>query len=319
MTSWSPRLLTGSTVASEPMPEIGDGVEAGPDRRDAETESTIEVVNVEQAASWDGPAGDAWVAREAFQNDALAAHTDALFAAADVRPDDRMLDVGCGTGDTTRAAALRAVDGDALGVDLSRAMLARAAERAASEGLHNVTFEQADAQVHAFADAAYDLVISRFGVMFFADPVAAFANLARATASGGRLALVVWQPFADNEWVVVPRAALALGRDLPPIPEDVPGPFGLADPDRVRRILGEAGWSHVELDDVRATYDYGAEPATAAQHASEIGVFRVLLEGLDDAQTARAMDALTAAMTERATSAGGVQLDSRIWVVRAVR
>ena len=194
-----------------------------------------------------------------------------------------------------------------------------AAERAASEGLHNVTFEQADAQVHAFADAAYDLVISRFGVMFFADPVAAFANLARATVPGGRLALVVWQPFADNEWVVVPRAALALGRDLPPIPEDVPGPFGLADPDRVRRILGEAGWSHVELDDVRATYDYGAEPATAAQHASEIGVFRVLLEGLDDAQTARAMDALTAAMTERATPAGGVQLDSRIWVVRAVR
>src|SRR6476661_9319669 len=222
MTSWSPRLLTGSTVASKFMPEI---------------------VNVDQAASWDGPAGDAWVAREAFQNDALA----------------------------------------------------------------------------AFADAAYDLVISRFGVMFFADPVAAFANLARATAPGGRLALVVWQPFANNEWVVVPRAALALGRDLPPIPEDVPGPFGLADPDRVRRILGEAGWSHVELDDVRATYDYGAEPATAAQHASEIGVFRVLLEGLDEAQTARAMDALTAAMTERATPAGGVQLDSRIWVVRAVR
>src|SRR3954471_8359719 len=119
MTSWSPRLLTGSTVASEAMAKIGDGVEAGrPDGRDAETESTIEVVNVDQAASWDGPAGDAWVAREAFQNDALAAHTDALFAAADVRPDDRVLDVGCGTGDTTRAAARRAVDGDALGVDL---------------------------------------------------------------------------------------------------------------------------------------------------------------------------------------------------------
>jgi SAM-dependent methyltransferase len=298
MTNWSPRLLTGSTVASEPMADI---------------------VNVDQAAAWDGPAGDAWVAREAFQNDALAAHTEALFAAADVRPDDHLLDVGCGTGDTTRAAARRAVDGDALGVDLSRAMLARAAERATAEGLHNVTFEQADAQVHPFADAAYDLVISRFGVMFFADPVAAFANLARATVPGGRLALVVWQPFDDNEWVVVPRAALAIGRDLPPIPEDVPGPFGLADPDRVRGILADAGWSHVELDDVHATYDYGAEPTTAAKHASEIGVFRVLLEGLDDAQTARAMDALTVAMTERATPAGGVQLDSKVWVVRAVR
>ena len=277
-----------------------------------------EIVNVEQAAAWDGPSGDAWVAREEFQNAALAAHTDALFAAADVRLGDRVLDVGCGTGDTTRQAARLAADGDALGVDLSTAMLARGRTRAVEEGLTNVTFEQADAQVHPFADAAFDLVISRFGVMFFADPVVAFANLARATEPGGRLALAVWQPFAGNEWVEVPRAALALGRDLPPIPEDVPGPFGLADRDRVRRILGDAGWSDVEVDDVRATYDYGAEPATAAQHASEIGVFRVLFEGLDDAQTARAMDALTAAMAERATG-DGVHLDSRIWVVTAVR
>jgi SAM-dependent methyltransferase len=277
-----------------------------------------EIVNVEQAASWDGPSGDAWVAREAFQNDALAAHTESLFAAADVGAHAHVLDVGCGTGHTTRAASRRAIGGDALGVDLSRAMLARAAERAAAEGLHNVRFEQADAQVHPFAQGAFDLVISRFGVMFFADPVAAFANLARATASGGRLALVVWQPFAGNEWVEVPRAALALGRDLPPIPEDVPGPFGLADPDRLRRILDDAGWSEVELDDVHATYDYGSEPATAAHHASEIGVFRGLLEGLDDADTTRAMDALTVAMAEHATG-DGVHLDSRIWVVTAVR
>ena len=192
-----------------------------------------------------------------------------------------MLDVGCGTGDTTRVAARRAVDGDALGVDLSTGMLARGRERAAEEGLTNVTFEQADAQVEPFADGRFDVVISRFGVMFFSDPVAAFANLARATRPGGRLALVVWQPFAGNEWVEVPRAALALGRDLPPIPEDVPGPFGLADPDRVERILGDAGWSDVVLGDVSVPYDYGVEPATAARHASEIGVFRVLFEGLD--------------------------------------
>jgi len=277
-----------------------------------------EIVNVEQAASWDGPSGDAWVARETFQNAALAAHTECLFGAAAVQPTDRVLDVGCGTGDTTRAAARLAVEGDAHGVDLSTAMLARAREVAAADGLTNVTFEQADAQVHPFADARFDAVISRFGVMFFADPVAAFANLARATRPGGRLAVVTWQPFDRNEWVSVPHAALSLGRDLPPIPEDVPGPFGLADPARIRGLLADAGWSHVHLEDAQAPYDYGVEPESAARHASEIGVLRSLLDDLDDAQTARAMDALTAAMAERATGAG-VHLDSRIWVVTAVR
>jgi SAM-dependent methyltransferase len=235
-----------------------------------------------------------------------------------VQPTDQVLDVGCGTGDTTRAAARRAVEGHALGVDLSTGMLARGRERAAEAGLTNVTFEQADAQVEPFPDGIFDVVISRFGVMFFSDPVAAFANLARATRSGGRLAVITWQRAAGNEWVELPRTALAVGRDLPPIPEDVPGPFGLADPDRFGNILTDAGWSNVELDAVEVPYDYGVEPATAAQHASEIGVLRVLLEGLDDAQTERAMDALTTVMSEHAT-ANGVRLASHIWVARGIR
>jgi SAM-dependent methyltransferase len=241
-----------------------------------------------------------------------------MIAAAAIAPTDHVLDVGCGTGDTTRAAARLAVDGDALGVDLSRAMLARARERASADGLANVAFEQADAQVHPLTESHFDVVLSRFGVMFFADPVAAFANLARATVPGGRLAVVTWQPYSRNEWVSVPRTALALDRQLPPIPEDVPGMFGLADADHVRRILGDAGWSDVQLDDEQVPYDYGAEPAIAARHAGEMGVLRTLLDDLDDAQAARAMDALTAAMSERATPEG-VQLDSRIWVVRAFR
>jgi SAM-dependent methyltransferase len=275
-----------------------------------------EIVNVDQAAAWDGPSGAAWVAREQFQNAALAAHTDALFAAADVQAADRVLDVGCGTGDTTRVAARRAIHGIAHGVDLSRAMLARARERAEAAGLTNATFEQADAQVHDFGDERYDLLVSRFGVMFFADPVAAFANLRRATRPGGRLAMAVWQPVAGNEWVELPRAALALGRDLSPIAEDGPGPFGLADPDRTRGLLVDAGWSDVHLDDVRVPYDFGADPESAARHASEIGILRDLLDGLDDAQTARAMEGLTDVMASHA-SRGRVLLESRIWVVRA--
>jgi SAM-dependent methyltransferase len=300
------------------MSRTGDGVQARPDDRGAATKSTMQVANMEQAAAWDGPSGDAWVAREKFQNAALAPHTEAMFAAAAVQPTDRVLDVGCGTGDTTRAAARRATDGDALGVDLSRAMLERARERAAEDGLGNVSFRQADAQVEPLDADRFDVVISRFGVMFFSDPVAAFANLFRATRPGGRLAVATWQPVSGNEWVELPRAVLAIGRGLPPLPEDVPGPFGLADPDRFRRILVDAGWSDVQLDDVAVPYDYGAEPVGAARHASEIGVLRSLLDGLDDAQVARAMEALTATMVEHAT-VEGVRLDSRIWVAHAVR
>jgi len=277
-----------------------------------------EIVNIEQAAAWDGPSGESWLAREELQNAALAAPTERLLAAADMHSADRVLDVGCGTGDTTRACARRAVDGDVLGVDLSTAMLARARERAVAEGLDNVTFEQGDAQVFPFPAAAFDCVVSRFGVMFFADPEAAFANLARATAPGGRFVAVVWQPFERNEWVAVPRAALAIGRDLPPVPSDVPGPFGLADPERTRALLEAAGFDAVTVADVAVPYWYGPDVETAVAFAREIGVLRGLLDDLDDRGTARAVDALHAAMSEHVTDQG-VELDSRTWVISAVR
>jgi hypothetical protein len=148
--------------------------------------------------------------------------------------------------------------------------------------------------------------------------VAAFANLRRATRPNGRLALVVWQPFAVNEWVRAPYAALSLGRDVAPPADDVAGPFGLASPDRLRAILADAGWTSVDLDDQLVPYDFGADPATAARHASEIGVFRGLVDDLDDAEGARALDALTDLMTAHA-GPHGVRLDSRVWIVSALR
>jgi SAM-dependent methyltransferase len=270
------------------------------------------------AAAWDGPQGDLWVAREEALNGALVLHTEVLFAAADVRASDHLLDVGCGTGETTRRCARQASDGDALGVDLSSAMLQRARERAEAEGLRNVTFEQGDCQVHPFPPEQFDLVVSRFGVMFFADPVAAFANLAGATAPGGRFVAIVWQSVERNDWVALPRIALALGRELPPLPTDAPGPMGLADPDRTRRILGDAGWSDVQLDEATVPYEFGPDVESATTHARDVGFMRALLEGLDDAQTEAAVDALRAVMAEHAAP-DGVRLDSRIWVVQAVR
>jgi SAM-dependent methyltransferase len=224
-----------------------------------------EIVNTEQAGTWDGPQGDVWVAREPMLNAALAQHTARLLEVAAVQAAEQVLDVGCGTGDTTRACARRAVDGEAMGVDLSSAMLRRARVRADEAGLRNVSFVQADAQVHPFDAGRFDVVLSRFGVMFFADPVEAFSNLARATKPGGRFVAVVWQPLDRNQWVIEPRAALLGERDVPAMPEDVPGPFGLADGERTRRILTDAGWTQVGLDVVAVPYYFGADADAATR------------------------------------------------------
>lgn len=277
-----------------------------------------EIVNVEMAEAWDGPSGAAWVEREVFQNRALAAHTERLFALGDIGHADRVLDIGCGCGETTREAARLADRGSALGVDLSAAMLARARERAAEAGLTNVEFEQADVQVHPFAAGAFDVAVSRFGSMFFADPVAAFTNLGSAMVSGGRLALVVWQAFGRNEWVRACRDALAVGRDLADPPSGVPGPFGLADPDRVRAVLDAAGFDRIEIIAAEVPFWFGETVPEAVAYVREVGVLRDLLDGLDAEDAARALDALRATVSAHETD-DGIVFDSQVWMVSAVR
>ena len=277
-----------------------------------------EIANVEQAAAWDGPSGAVWVAREERQNESLGPHTDALFEAVGISTTDRVLDVGCGCGETTRLCARLAADGHALGVDLSTAMLARARVRAADEGITNAEFVHADAQVHEFVPASFDLVVSRFGVMFFADPVAAFTNLGRAMAPGGRFAAVVWQSLAANEWMRVPREALALGHPLPEPPADAPGPFGLADASRTRAILEAAGFARVAHDDVDVPFRFGADADEAVEYARGVGMLRAVFEPLEADAVARALDALRAVMVEH-ESDDGVVFGSRAWVVTAFR
>jgi len=277
-----------------------------------------EIVNVEQAAAWDGPSGEAWVQREEVQNAALRGHSDRLLEVAHVDRADHVLDIGCGTGETTRACAHRAVDGHVVGADLSTVMLDRARERASAEGLTNIEFVRADAQVHPFPAARADVVVSRFGVMFFADPVAAFANLHRAMAGGGRLVAVVWQEFERNDWIRVPWDALALGRPLSTPASGGVGPFGLADPEQVRAVLGAAGFARVELEDLAVPYRYGYDLERAVALARDIGVLRPLLAGLDADDEARALGALRDAIAEHETD-DGVVLDSRAWIVSAFR
>jgi SAM-dependent methyltransferase len=277
-----------------------------------------QILNIEQARAWDGEEGDHWATHAARYDASLRDHNAHLQAGAQIAVHERVLDVGCGNGVSTRDAARSASSGRALGVDLSSAMLARARATAADEGLTNVEFMQADAQAHAFDEHSFDVLISRFGVMFFEDPIAAFSNLFRVVAPGGRLALVVWKSLAENEYFAEVGRALAVGRDMPSPPAGAPSPFGLADADYVRRVLGAAGFTDVELDPFHAPFHAGTNVEEAYAHARGSGFARRMLQDLDDPITARALDALRTMITEH-DSDGEITFDSACWLITASR
>jgi SAM-dependent methyltransferase len=281
----------------------------------------MDIANHEQAERWNS--GDDlghWVTNQARYDRMLEPFAVMILDAAAIGAGDRVLDIGCGCGATTRAAAVRAVTGEVTGVDLSAAMLAMGRADAETAGLSNVSFTQADAQVHPFAPGSFDAVISRFGVMFFADPVAAFANMRAAADGGARLAFVCWQPAAENEWLLVTGAALGEHLPLPdPAPADAPGMFALADPDRVRSILTDAGWRDIQLTAARTPMLVGGggtvDDAVAFLRTGSLG--RTMLAGADPVTAAQALDSLHAALTPHADS-DGVRLSAAVWLVRAV-
>lgn len=271
--------------------------------------------NVEQAAEWDGPGGEHRARHAAVFEAEPNGYCSRLLEAADVQAADRVLDIGCGTGQSTRNAARAAAAGSAHGVDLSARMLEIARQRAAEEGLGNVTFEQADAQLHPFPHARFDVGISSFGAMFFADPVTAFANIARALRPGGRLVLVVWQDRDRQEWSRVIRESLA-PHVVEPVPAG-PGPFSLADPDTVRRVLGSAGYRHVDCAEVGEPVYYGPDVDTAAALVLGLRSAKDLLARLEPAQVDPAIDRLRAALTAHHTDGDGVRFDSAAWIITA--
>jgi SAM-dependent methyltransferase len=236
-------------------------------------------------------------------------------ATAAIGERDHVLDVGCGTGQTTRDAAHAATAGSALGVDLSSRMLDHARRRATEEGVTNATFAQADAQIHPFEPGSYDVAISRTAAMFFGDHVAAFTNIGRALRPGGRLVLVTWQPLPGNEWIREISMALAAGRDLPAPPSDA-GPFALSDPDRVRTLLTSAGFADIEFEGTTSGMWFGNDADDA--HRFVLGLMGWMLEGLDDAGRARASDALHTTMAAHETP-DGVLFESAAWITETTR
>ena len=276
------------------------------------------IVNVEMAAAWDGAEGTHWAAQADRYEATGRRYGEALLRAAAVRPGDTILDIGCGTGSSTLALARMAPDGSVLGVDLSAKMLQHAGDVAEREGLTNVSFEQADAQVHPFPERTFDVAVSEFGAMFFADPVAAFANVRRSLVPGGRLILSAWREFAANEWITSLRDALAVGRRFPMPGAGTPGPFGLADRDQTDGILVAAGFEHIRIEKVEEPIFLGADADDAFSFVSTFGMTRGLTHDLDDAGREAALEALHASLRDHETSAG-VLFGGSAWLVRASR
>jgi ubiquinone/menaquinone biosynthesis C-methylase UbiE len=261
-------------------------------------------------------AGSEQPPRPCGYDDELRRHNEVLREACGVRLDDHVLDVGCGTGLTTREAARAAREGSALGVDVSASAVERARELARAEGLENVAFEHADAQVHRFPPARFDLAISRFGTMFFDEPVAAFANIARALRPGGRLVMMVWQPAERNEWDVAIHRALAGPGGPVAGTSGAPDPFTLADPPAVRRILDAAGFTDVAFTDVREPIFFGADVATALDWVRGFTCTSDVLDRLDPAAAARTVERLRETLADHLGD-DGVRFDSRAWLVTA--
>jgi len=284
--------------------------------------STLRIAdsNRDAAAAWNGDDGAHWVRNAGVYDRSVARYHGAFLAAARIAPRDRVLDIGCGSGQTTRDAARIAHLGTVLGVDISRPLIENARRTAQAETVTNASFVQADAQVHPFEPASFDVAISRTGAMFFGDAGAAFTNVARALRRGGRLALLVWQTPDRNEWVTNFSAALLAGRPpAPPPPPDAPGPFSLADPDRVRSLLDAAGFAGVELEGVAEPMWFGEHAEAAFAFVGSLGFTRWMLSDLDDDGRSAALSALREDIEAHAAAPDGVVYESAMWIVTATR
>lgn len=275
--------------------------------------------NAEQIAYWSGNGGAAWAAsatrmdRELGNLGELAMDTLGPLAGAAV------LDIGCGAGTTTLELARRAgASGRAAGVDVSPTLLAIARGRAAAAGVSNVTFTQTDAQDLA-PGAVFDAAFSRFGIMFFADPVGAFTSVRGCVRAGGSLGFVCWQPLAQNPLFTAARVAVeqATGTRQPPSDALGPGPFALADPSRIRQILAGAGWSGVQVRphaDVLVLDDAAVRERVVA--ATTPGYASSALDGVSDEIRAQVAERVRAALLACRRD-GAVRLRRAVWVVTA--
>lgn len=279
----------------------------------------MDIVNTEQAEHWASVA-PAWLEIEDHLERMAGDPGREAMDRLGVGPGQTVLDLGCGAGPTTIELARRVgPDGVVLGVDIATEMLARARQRAAQEGVANVSFVHADVQSYDLGVGAYDRAFSRFGVMFYADPVAAFSNVRKALGPGGALGFVCWQHVTANEWMLIPGLAVTsvTGRPLAVPEPGQPGPFSLCDIERVHHVLDLAGFAEVEViprDDVISVPD--GELLAYARGALRMGAARDALKEADEATEARAFESVAAALGEKVHD-GELRLTRGVLVVTA--
>ncbi len=248
----------------------------------------------EQAARWNGPAGHAWVEAQALLDGILRPFEDVLLEEVSVEHGGRVLDVGCGTGSTTLALARRlGPAGRCVGVDISEPMITAARARAEREGTP-ASFIRADAQEHPFEPAAFDAIVSRFGVMFFNDSVRAFANLRRAAKDQAGLRFVTWRAPAENPFMTTAeRAAAPFLPNLPARRPDEPGQFAFADPDRIHRVLADSGWAGIDVRPIDVAC--GLPESALVPYFTRFGPVGLLLGEADERTRARIVETVRAA------------------------
>lgn len=275
-----------------------------------------DLINADQLAFWNGRGGLTWVARQAHTDAVLAAVSQALLDRAAPRAGERVLDVGCGCGASTIDFA-RAVGpaGRVEALDISGPMLAEGQRRAAAAGVGNIEWRQADAATSALD--GYDLLTSNFGLMFFGDPVAAFAHLRRAANRGARMAFVCWRGLDENPWMETPMQAVA--PHLPPKPKaapHAPGMFAFADPDRLRQVLTQAGWAEPDIERLDLSLDIAAGKGLdeAVLQSTQIGAVNSWLRDQPPEVVSRAVASVREALTAHAKG-GSVRLPGSVWLV----
>jgi SAM-dependent methyltransferase len=278
------------------------------------------VPNAGQLEQW-AREGEQWVAEADRYDVMLQSFGAAVLAAVGLSPGEQVVDVGCGNVTMTIDAARQvSPDGRALGIDISTPMLDLARRRAEQAGVGNAEFVKTDAQVHPFGGGSLDAILSRFGVMFFDDPEAAFANLASALRPSGRIAFVCWQDLLQNEWMLVPGAAAAQHVGLPEMQPEMqpgaPGPFALADADRVEHLLATAGFEDVSLESIARPMRVGSDVDDTVAFFESTDIARRLMADAGPDEVAAALDAIRSALVPYAGDEG-VLLSGTAWLVKA--